>query len=331
MGNFNFGSTTTNPLDTGNGYANALLGVFQTYSEADKRVDKDVRHWQNEFYAQDSWKVKPGFTVDYGMRFTHSGPFYDIHHATAAFYPELFDPAKAPRIYAQACTNPAIAGNQTCPTAQRAAIDPLYPTVFVSAAYAGNFVPGTGDPFNGMKVDGLGNGQYWYLPAARGRAARRLCLGHQRRREDRPSLVVRRVLQLPSRPADQFVGNGAGLGDDDDSQRDDRSAGEFSTGSLIATTSPVSSGIATNAGEHYGLPIAYETNVSFQRDIGFSTVVEVAYVGNFIRNDYRTQALEPLPLYVYADPKYQFNGAEISANYLRTKYPGMGTITDTVQ
>jgi len=40
--------------------------------------------------------------------------------------------------------------------------------------------------------------------------------------------------------------------------------------------------------------------------------------------------LERLPLYVYADPKNQFNGAEISANYLRTKFPGMGNVTDTV-
>ena len=56
----------------------------------------------------------------------------------------------------------------------------------------------------------------------------------------------------------------------------------------------------------------------------------MAYVGNFIQKDYRTQAAEPLPLYVYADPKYQFNGAEISANYIRTKFPGMGSITDTV-
>ena len=53
-------------------------------------------------------------------------------------------------------------------------------------------------------------------------------------------------------------------------------------------------------------------------------------VGNFIRDDYRTVNLDPLPLYVYADPKNQFNGAEISANYLRTKFPGMGNITDTV-
>jgi hypothetical protein len=33
MGSFNFGSSTNNPLDTGYGYANALLGVFQTYTE----------------------------------------------------------------------------------------------------------------------------------------------------------------------------------------------------------------------------------------------------------------------------------------------------------
>jgi hypothetical protein len=106
--------------------------------------------------------------------------------------------------------------------------------------------------------------------------------------------------------------------------------GNFSSGQLAATSSPISSGIATVDGANYGLPIAYETNVTYQRDIGFSTTVEAAYVGNFIQNDYRSNPLEDLPLYVYADPKNQFNGAEISANYLRTKFPGMGNITDTV-
>ena len=33
MGNFNFGHDANNPLSTGNGYANMLLGVFTTYTE----------------------------------------------------------------------------------------------------------------------------------------------------------------------------------------------------------------------------------------------------------------------------------------------------------
>ena len=329
MGNFNFGSATTNPLDTGNGYANALLGIFQTYQEANVRVDKDVRHWQNEFYAQDSWKISPRFTLDYGLRFTHSGPFYEIHHSTAAFYPELYDPAKAPRLYAQACTNPAIQGNQTCPTNQRAAIDPRFPNTFLSFAYAGNFVPGTGDFYNGMKVDGLGKGQYWYLPylVTAPRVGFAWDVSGNGKTAVRSSFGV--FYNFPRGVPPQFVGTAPVSVTTTIRNATVDQLSNFSNGQLVATTSPVNSGIAMLKGEHYGLPVAYETNVAFQRDIGLATV-EVAYVGNFIVNDYRTVPADVLPLYVYADPKNQFNGAEISSNYLRRKYPGMGNVTDVV-
>ena len=36
MGNYNFGHNAQNPLSTGNGYANALLGVFKHLHRADQ-------------------------------------------------------------------------------------------------------------------------------------------------------------------------------------------------------------------------------------------------------------------------------------------------------
>src|SRR4029453_16770139 len=67
MGNYDFGHNANNPLSTGNGYANMLLGVFTTYPELTSRVDKDVRHWQNDFYLQDNWRMTPNLTVDLGV------------------------------------------------------------------------------------------------------------------------------------------------------------------------------------------------------------------------------------------------------------------------
>jgi hypothetical protein len=69
-------------------------------------------------------------------------------------------------------------------------------------------------------------------------------------------------------------------------------------------------------------------NTAYQRDVGFSTTVEAAYVGNFTRNDRRTYNLDVLPLNVFADPKNQFNQAALSQNYLFTKFPGMANISD---
>ena len=64
-GSFNFGSTTNNPFDTGNGYANALLGVFQNYAEYDKRTLQDRHYKVIEFYIQDNWRVSRRLTVDF--------------------------------------------------------------------------------------------------------------------------------------------------------------------------------------------------------------------------------------------------------------------------
>ena len=85
-GNYAFGHNAQNPFSTGNGYANALLGVFTTYTELTNRVDRDRRHWQTEGYVQDSWRVKPGLTLDYGVRLTHTGRYFDTRQSTAGFY-----------------------------------------------------------------------------------------------------------------------------------------------------------------------------------------------------------------------------------------------------
>src|SRR5262249_24764856 len=53
-GTYAFGDDSSNPLSSHNGYANALLGVFTTYSELTARVDQENRHWQSDAYAQDS-------------------------------------------------------------------------------------------------------------------------------------------------------------------------------------------------------------------------------------------------------------------------------------
>ena len=86
MGNFNFGHDANNPLSTGNGYANMLLGVFTTYTELTSRVDRDVRHWQNDFYFQDNWRVTPRLTVDLGVRVQHSGSDFEVNNMNSGFF-----------------------------------------------------------------------------------------------------------------------------------------------------------------------------------------------------------------------------------------------------
>ena len=69
--------------------------------------------------------------------------------------------------------------------------------------------------------------------------------------------------------------------------------------------------------------------MAFQRDIGFNTVAEIAWVGNYTWNHGRIVDDNRLPLYVYGNSANLVNNAPITANSLRTrygKYPGMGSV-----
>jgi hypothetical protein len=93
----------------------------------------------------------------------------------------------------------------------------------------------------------------------------------------------------------------------------------------------------TAASAIYGpqkLERTHQWNLTIQRDIGFQTVVDVGYVGNFDRNaryvatpgsntDAAVQ-LNPVPYQAYANPANLFNNTEINANLVRTAYPGLG-------
>ena len=119
-GIYDFGHNANNPLSTGNGYANALLGVFTTYTERNNRIDQENLHWQSDAYAQDSWRINPRLTLDYGIRVTHHGAVYESREMNSAFDPSLWNRAQAPTLYRPYCTT-QVAGNQACATANRAA------------------------------------------------------------------------------------------------------------------------------------------------------------------------------------------------------------------
>ena len=56
----------------------------------------------------------------------------------------------------------------------------------------------------------------------------------------------------------------------------------------------------------------YQANVAFQRDIGFNTTAEIAWVGNFGRNFWRIKDANNIAPYAYANPANLFNNEPIS-------------------
>jgi hypothetical protein len=70
----------------------------------------------------------------------------------------------------------------------------------------------------------------------------------------------------------------------------------------------------------------YQGNIAFQRDIGFSTTAEIAWVGNFGRNFWRLKDSNNVAPNAFADPKNLFNGEPITTNPIRRDYLGIGNI-----
>ena len=143
-----------------------LLGVFNTYTELTARVDKAVRHWQNDFYVQDNWRVTPRLTLDYGVRVQHSGSDYEVNDNHTGFFVDQWNRNQAARVY-KLVVQHRRSGDQACAAGNQRAVDPANPTVFLSSAFNGNIVPNSGNFINGVSTDGISGakpGTYFTFP-----------------------------------------------------------------------------------------------------------------------------------------------------------------------
>src|SRR5208337_4163085 len=95
-GSYSFAKDVNNPLDSGDGFANALLGNYDTYSENSGHFVHDVYYWNREFYIQDDWRIAKRLTVNYGVRFYNMSPQIDKLHEFSYFNPNLFTPGASP-------------------------------------------------------------------------------------------------------------------------------------------------------------------------------------------------------------------------------------------
>ena len=138
-GDFNFGVDTNNPLDTNFAYANALLGNINSYTETNGYADVRGQRPSAEAYVQDTWKPLRNLTVDYGARFLWYRAWASFKDTkSASFDPDQYVPGGSPLLYQPVLVN----GQQR---ALNTVTGELRPYIYV-----GGFVPGTGNPYNGM-------------------------------------------------------------------------------------------------------------------------------------------------------------------------------------
>src|SRR5262249_562823 len=237
------------------------------------------------------------------------------------FYPQLWDSGKAPVLYQQG----SAAGKS-------AAVNPLTgQTTF--ASLIGTIIPGSGSPVDGMHIDGLtGKSDFYRFPFL-GLAPR---LGFAWDPSGNGRMVIRASGGLfYNRSTNNVPGSGA-------PPVVYTPTLYYSTISGIPQAASTAVITPTAASAIYGaqkLERTHQWNLTIQRDIGFNTVVDVAYVGNFDRNARyvaipgsntdATVQLNPVPYQAYANSANIFNNTEINANLVRTAYPGMGSINYT--
>ena len=286
--NLDFSNNAANALNTGHPYANALLGIYTSYTQASVKLNNNFFYQDLSGYLQDTWKVGSRLTLDLGVRFSHYQPIYDKEGQLSFFNPDLYSASRAPRIYRGVCVtiNPcSVRAVDPVATAAPTAANTL-PAVFV-----GRLVPGSGDLTNGLgqSANGYPRGGFdskavlpqprlgfsWDLAGNRKTVLRGgFGITYDRIRTD----VIADAITNPPTVLTPTLFYGR--------LQDLSGAG---SGSALAITQVVG---MDQGGD---VPTVYSYSVGVQRDIGKGIVVDLAYVGSQSRNNPRQRNLNALP------------------------------------
>jgi hypothetical protein len=89
-GFFGYSGGSENDLGADNLFGNYLLGFPDSYSQGSPQTE-NIRAYAVYLFAQDSYKVRPNVTVNYGLRWELNQPLADVSHRVQTFRPGQAD------------------------------------------------------------------------------------------------------------------------------------------------------------------------------------------------------------------------------------------------
>jgi hypothetical protein len=162
-GTYDFGDSTSNPLDTQFGFANAAAGVYTQFSQASNYLMGQYRYTNLEMYLQDTWKVTPRLTLDLGLRAYLVQPQYDQGLQTSTFWPSKYDPGQAVQLFwpcYDASGNKIGVNRRDCDINAPGAITTAQYLPSPATLFIGRIVPNSGNLSNGILPAGVGINKY---------------------------------------------------------------------------------------------------------------------------------------------------------------------------
>ncbi len=285
-GSFNFARNVNNPLDTNYAYSNAMLGVFNSYTEISGEAWMRQRTGGNEFFVQDNWKVTRKLVLDYGLRLYYTLPITEENNFMAGFVASRYDPGRAPQLI-----QPAKVGSK------RVGVHPVTGQLY-SVAQIGAIAPGVGNPYNGMVVGGEG-GYPRALVKTRGlQWGPRFGFAYDVRGDGRTAIRGGFGLFYNRLFTEGFAG--PITGQPPLLETPVVSFGEIKT--LLSSTGLIFPSDVVGADVEGYLPTVMNFSLSVQRDVGYGTVIDVGYGGSLGRHLLWRRDINPIPLGANFDP-----------------------------
>jgi len=305
--------TSGNPRTTGNAFADALLGNFRTYSEAQLDPMGFFRFWQAEAFVSDDWRVSRTLSVEAGVRYTWHQPMYTQANNMASFNPARYDPARA-----------------------------------VSVNRNGTLVPNSGDPYDGLvrAGDGVPESELIRVPNGNSPAVLAVPASGLRGFYESQHLFAPRLsfAWTPTGNANTAVRGGVGLfydrpegnllfGGANNGPLNNAPytrSSQYENGNIAApgggsVPAPAPLGNIDSIDPNLKVPRSWNWSLSLQRELPWGVFGEIGYVGSKGQNLLRQPDINQAPFDVLAANAALPAAQRASTNFLRP-YHGYSAI-----